>query len=215
MPQPPHQQPESSGSGSGVGKYNGGHHDTNAMVAASGGLSMVATSQQQTNKGGKGIRNRVFCGECTGCLKNDDCGKCRYCKDKTKFGGQNRLRQKCLHRRCQLDTHRRRSQNNNNNNSQNNSHNNSNHHHNTSSNSHNNHSNNHSFTDGSNTIARQSPSPDAIYSGVALARLASQQHQSLVIDTAAVQAAASVAAAAAAAAADAGAKKQNGGSQLS
>merc|ERR1711899_577409 len=114
-PQPPHQQPESS-SGSGVGKYNGSnsHHDTNAMVAASGGLSLVATSQQQTNKGGKGIRNRVFCGECTGCLKNDDCGKCRYCKDKTKFGGQTRLRQKCLHRRCQLDTHRRRSSQNNN-----------------------------------------------------------------------------------------------------
>ena len=53
-------------------------------------------------KSGKGIRNRVFCGECGGCLKNDDCGKCRYCKDKTKFGGQNRLRQKCLHRRCQV-----------------------------------------------------------------------------------------------------------------
>ena len=28
-------------------------------------------------------------------------------RDKTKFGGQNRLRQKCLHRRCLLDTHRR------------------------------------------------------------------------------------------------------------
>ena len=55
-----------------------------------------------TGKSGKGIRNRVFCGECGGCLKNDDCGKCRYCKDKTKFGGQNRLRQKCLHRRCQV-----------------------------------------------------------------------------------------------------------------
>jgi len=58
-------------------------------------------------KGGKGIRNRVFCGDCPGCLKNDDCGQCRYCRDKTKFGGQNRLRQKCLHRRCQMDTHRR------------------------------------------------------------------------------------------------------------
>jgi len=58
-------------------------------------------------KGGKGIRNRVFCGDCEGCLKNDDCGQCRYCRDKTKFGGQNRLRQKCLHRRCQMDTHRR------------------------------------------------------------------------------------------------------------
>ena len=31
-------------------------------------------------KGGKGIRNRVFCGDCAGCLKNDDCGSCRYCR---------------------------------------------------------------------------------------------------------------------------------------
>merc|ERR550534_3274824 len=61
----------------------------------------------RSGKGGKGIRNRVFCGDCAGCLKNDDCGSCRYCRDKTKFGGQNRLRQKCLHRRCLLDTHRR------------------------------------------------------------------------------------------------------------
>jgi hypothetical protein len=69
-------------------------------------------SGRKTSKGGKGIRNRVFCGDCPGCLKNDDCGQCRYCKDKTKFGGQNRLRQKCLHRRCQMDTHRRSSQQN-------------------------------------------------------------------------------------------------------
>ena len=69
-------------------------------------------STRKTSKGGKGIRNRVFCGDCPGCLKNDDCGQCRYCKDKTKFGGQNRLRQKCLHRRCQMDTHRRSSQQN-------------------------------------------------------------------------------------------------------
>jgi len=62
---------------------------------------------KSSGKGGKGIRNRVFCGDCPGCLKNDDCGQCRYCRDKTKFGGQNRLRQKCLLRRCQMDTHRR------------------------------------------------------------------------------------------------------------
>ena len=61
----------------------------------------------------KTIRNRLFCGECTGCLRNNDCGICRYCKDKTKFGGQNRLRQKCLHRRCQLDTYHRKSTQNN------------------------------------------------------------------------------------------------------
>lgn len=70
-----------------------GHQSNGNTSQGSGG---------QSGKGSKGIRNRVFCGECSGCLKNDDCGKCRYCKDKTKFGGQNRLRQKCLHRRCQV-----------------------------------------------------------------------------------------------------------------
>ena len=34
----------------------------------------------RSGKGGKGIRNRVFCGDCAGCLKNDDCGSCRYCR---------------------------------------------------------------------------------------------------------------------------------------
>uniref|UniRef100_A0A0K2SXU4 CpGbinding proteinlike [Haplochromis burtoni] n=1 Tax=Lepeophtheirus salmonis TaxID=72036 RepID=A0A0K2SXU4_LEPSM len=69
---------------------------------------VISPSVNGSSKGSKGIRNRVFCGECPGCLKNDDCGRCRYCQDKTKFGGQNRLRQKCLHRRCQMDTHRKR-----------------------------------------------------------------------------------------------------------
>ena len=38
------------------------------------------TRGARTGKGGKGIRNRVFCGDCAGCLKNDDCGSCRYCR---------------------------------------------------------------------------------------------------------------------------------------
>ena len=200
QPQPSHQQPESSSNHHASSlKFSGtdGGHALAAASAAGLGSSVGVPPTQTGNKGGKGIRNRVFCGECSGCLKNDDCGKCRYCKDKTKFGGQNRLRQKCLHRRCQLDTHRRRSSQNNNSH-----HNNSSHHHHSNGNS-----NNNSFTDVSvgNNISRQSPSPDAIYSGVALARLASQQHKSLVIDTAAaVEAMASEAA-----------KKHNGGTQLS
>lgn len=79
-----------------------------SMIAVSCSTSPQSISRSKSSgKGGKGIRNRVFCGDCPGCLKNDDCGQCRYCRDKTKFGGQNRLRQKCLHRRCQMDTHRR------------------------------------------------------------------------------------------------------------
>ena len=87
---------------------------SNIMITSNG---TITPGTGGGGKGGKGIRNRVFCGECPGCLQNDDCGKCRYCKDKTKFGGQNRLRQKCLHRRCQMDTHRKRNSANNNNNS--------------------------------------------------------------------------------------------------
>ena len=32
--------------------------------------------------------------------KSADCGQCRYCLDKKKFGGHNRLKQSCVHRRC-------------------------------------------------------------------------------------------------------------------
>ena len=39
------------------------------------------------------------CGGCPGCLR-DDCGKCNYCKDKTKFGGPGRKKQRCALRIC-------------------------------------------------------------------------------------------------------------------
>ena len=39
------------------------------------------------------------CGGCPGCLR-DDCGKCNYCKDKTKFGGPGRKKQRCILRVC-------------------------------------------------------------------------------------------------------------------
>jgi hypothetical protein len=186
----PHQQPEIGSTGKYSMANNAVSNDpTSPMVATAvaavanhlnGHVTNGGLAGQGGNaggKGGKGIRNRVFCGECTGCLKNDDCGKCRYCKDKTKFGGQNRLRQKCLHRRCQLDTHRRRS-------SQNNGQGGTNQHGGGSSNqvgSNGHVGNNSSFSDNVSAVSRQSPSPDTIYSGVALARLASQSN--LVVDT--------------------------------
>ena len=75
------------------------HLINGAPNSTAGDLAVIPAVPTSNGKGsGKGIRNRVFCGECSGCLKNDDCGRCRYCQDKTKFGGQNRLRQKCLHR---------------------------------------------------------------------------------------------------------------------
>ena len=37
------------------------------------------------------------CGSCDACMV-DDCGECRHCLDKPKFGGQNNLRKSCLNR---------------------------------------------------------------------------------------------------------------------
>ena len=48
---------------------------------------------------GRGRRS-TFCGKCDGCFKKDDCGECLFCKDKTKFGGPNKLRKKCAERVC-------------------------------------------------------------------------------------------------------------------
>ena len=39
------------------------------------------------------------CGNCKGCLR-EDCGECVFCKDKPKFGGPGRKKQKCLLRAC-------------------------------------------------------------------------------------------------------------------
>ena len=42
---------------------------------------------------------KAMCGKCEVCVR-DDCGECNFCLDKPKFGGPNRLRKKCLMRRC-------------------------------------------------------------------------------------------------------------------
>ena len=41
------------------------------------------------------------CGECAACLLKEDCGQCDFCIDMKKFGGPNRIRQKCRFRQCQ------------------------------------------------------------------------------------------------------------------
>lgn len=46
-----------------------------------------------------GVRSRR-CGECEGCLIEEDCAKCVMCLDKPKFGGPNIKRQCCIYKRC-------------------------------------------------------------------------------------------------------------------
>ncbi|XP_072705012.1 methyl-CpG-binding domain protein 1-like [Ciconia boyciana] len=52
--------------------------------------------------GGRGARSRGSrrCGACEACLRPAGCGRCDFCRDKPKFGGQNLKRQKCRWRQC-------------------------------------------------------------------------------------------------------------------
>lgn len=45
------------------------------------------------------------CGRCPGCQK-EDCGKCVFCKDKPKFGGPGKKKQRCKERICSNFQHR-------------------------------------------------------------------------------------------------------------
>ena len=58
-----------------------------------------AASPIRVSKGGS--HRFVRCRKCVGCLR-PDCGKCRNCLDKPKFGGINTIRQACSERVCVL-----------------------------------------------------------------------------------------------------------------
>ena len=47
-----------------------------------------------------GKLKRQRCGICQNC-QTSDCGKCKYCLDKPKFGGSGKLRQCCVNKKCQ------------------------------------------------------------------------------------------------------------------
>ncbi|XP_015188319.1 PREDICTED: CXXC-type zinc finger protein 1-like [Polistes dominula] len=42
------------------------------------------------------------CGECTGCLRTDNCGKCDACRHLKKFGPSVRLKLRCIQRTCRV-----------------------------------------------------------------------------------------------------------------
>lgn len=51
------------------------------------------------SSGDRAKRRGRGCGTCPSCLR-DDCGICRYCKDKPKFGGPGKKKQRCALRIC-------------------------------------------------------------------------------------------------------------------
>ena len=47
-------------------------------------------------KAGNLRKRGVRCMECPACLRQDDCGRCEFCKDKRKFGGPAVKKQACM-----------------------------------------------------------------------------------------------------------------------
>ncbi|XP_066963411.1 uncharacterized protein [Macrobrachium rosenbergii] len=64
------------------------------------GISQALQNRKAMFHAGHMGRKRKGCGDCEGCQVVEDCGQCRFCRDKAKFGGPNRLKQVCVYKRC-------------------------------------------------------------------------------------------------------------------
>ncbi|XP_019857371.1 PREDICTED: DNA (cytosine-5)-methyltransferase PliMCI-like [Amphimedon queenslandica] len=69
-----------------------------SISASNDGLAFTCESENIATSGG--TRKRKRCGCCQGC-RSAECGKCKYCLDKPKYGGSGKLRQCCIHKKCQ------------------------------------------------------------------------------------------------------------------
>ncbi|XP_075691016.1 CXXC-type zinc finger protein 1 isoform X3 [Rhinoderma darwinii] len=63
--------------------------------------------RRRSSSTGSGSRQQIkrsarMCGECESCCRTEDCGQCDFCRDMKKFGGPNKIRQKCRLRQCQV-----------------------------------------------------------------------------------------------------------------
>ncbi|KAI4901584.1 hypothetical protein NFI96_012092 [Prochilodus magdalenae] len=72
---------------------------------AEGMDSQVDTDTPDFKSGRRGSRvkrSARMCGECEACRRTEDCAQCDFCKDMKKFGGPNKIRQKCRLRQCEV-----------------------------------------------------------------------------------------------------------------
>uniref|UniRef100_A0A8C7CKT5 CXXC-type zinc finger protein 1 n=1 Tax=Oncorhynchus kisutch TaxID=8019 RepID=A0A8C7CKT5_ONCKI len=58
--------------------------------------------KSEKRRGSNVKRSARMCGECEPCLRTEDCATCDFCKDMKKFGGPNKIRQKCRFRQCDV-----------------------------------------------------------------------------------------------------------------
>uniref|UniRef100_A0A8C6M895 CXXC-type zinc finger protein 1 n=1 Tax=Nothobranchius furzeri TaxID=105023 RepID=A0A8C6M895_NOTFU len=58
--------------------------------------------RSERRRGSKVKRSVRMCGECEPCRRTEDCAQCDFCKDMKKYGGPNKIRQKCRFRQCEV-----------------------------------------------------------------------------------------------------------------
>ena len=73
-----------------------GEDDNGSEIVVVRDMGRTVNHGKRTGEKEKRVRG---CGKCEGC-KAEDCGMCKFCRDKKKFGGENKLRQKCIEKRC-------------------------------------------------------------------------------------------------------------------
>lgn len=74
----------------------------NAEVVKKHGFADLSAQELEAKRSMKKcyFKHKLWpCRKCSGCIR-PDCGVCMYCKDKSKFGGHNILKQKCIHKKC-------------------------------------------------------------------------------------------------------------------
>uniref|UniRef100_A0A8C8GJ44 CXXC-type zinc finger protein 1 n=1 Tax=Oncorhynchus tshawytscha TaxID=74940 RepID=A0A8C8GJ44_ONCTS len=64
--------------------------------------TMQTCREKETNTKTMVKRSARMCGECEPCRRTEDCAQCDFCKDMKKFGGPNKIRQKCRLRQCDV-----------------------------------------------------------------------------------------------------------------
>uniref|UniRef100_A0A3Q3EW76 CXXC finger protein 1 n=1 Tax=Kryptolebias marmoratus TaxID=37003 RepID=A0A3Q3EW76_KRYMA len=67
-----------------------------------GDRSSTPQPRADRRRGSQIKRSARMCGECEACLRTEDCALCDFCKDMKKFGGPNKIRQKCRLRQCEV-----------------------------------------------------------------------------------------------------------------
>ncbi|XP_037096744.1 CXXC-type zinc finger protein 1a isoform X1 [Syngnathus acus] len=75
---------------------------TKASEAEEDGSSPFQSMSDSRRSAQQIKRSARMCGECEACLRTQDCATCDFCKDMKKFGGPNKIRQKCRLRQCQF-----------------------------------------------------------------------------------------------------------------